>query len=201
MNSTPVVEVFFDYICPWCYLGTVRTDRLQKEYGVQLRWSVFPLHPETPPEGRELSDLFAGREAMIRDMQARLLQVAAAEGLPLTERSRTYNSRLAQELGKWAEEQSRGDEFRHAVYRAYFVEGINIALPEELLRIAAAVELPPDGARTVLLERSFAGAVDADWQRAMNLHITAVPSHLCNGKRLTGFASYEDFVRLIGEDR
>jgi predicted DsbA family dithiol-disulfide isomerase len=201
MNSTPVVEVFFDYICPWCYLGTVRTNRLQQEYGVQLRWSVFPLHPETPPEGRELAELFAGREAMIRDMQARLLQVAAAEDLPLTERSRTYNSRLAQELGKWAEQQGRGDQFRHAVYRAYFVDGVNIAQVEELVRIATAVGLPADEARIVLMERSFASAVEADWQRAMDLRITAVPTHLCGGKRLSGFAAYDDFVRLIGESR
>lgn len=177
----------------------MRTDRLQQQYGVQLRWSCFPLHPETPPEGRELAELFAGREAMLRDMLARLQQVATAEGLPLTERSRTYNSRLAQELGKWAEEQGRGDQFRHAVYKAYFVEGINIAQVEELMRIAAAVELPPDEARSVLAERSFAAAVDADWQRAMDLRITAVPTHLCGGKRLTGFTGYEDFVRLIGE--
>jgi predicted DsbA family dithiol-disulfide isomerase len=179
----------------------VRTDRLQQEYGVRLRWSVFPLHPETPPEGRELAELFAGREAMFRDMQARLLRIAAREGLPLAERSRTYNSRLAQELGKWAEEEGRGDEFRHAVYRAYFVEGVNIAQVEELLRIAAAAGLPADEARAALRERSFAAVVEADWQRAMDLRITAVPTHLCDGKRLTGFAAYEDFVRLIGESR
>ena len=177
----------------------MRTDRLQQEYGIQLRWSCFPLHPETPPAGRELSELFAGREEMIHDMQARLLQVAAAEGLPLTERSRTYNSRLAQELGKWAEEQGRGDQFRHAVYRTYFVEGVNIARVDELVRITAAVGLPPEEARSVLQERSFAAAVDADWQRAMGLRITAVPTHLCGGKRLAGFAAYDDFVRLIGE--
>ena len=179
----------------------MRTDRLQQEYGIQLRWRCFPLHPETPPEGRELAEIFAGREAMIRDMQARLLQVAVAEGLPLTERSRTYNSRLAQELGKWAEEQGRGDQFRHAVYRAYFVEGANIAQAEELVRIAAAAGLPADEARTVLTERSCAAAVDADWQRAIDLRITAVPTHLYGGKRLTGFAAYDDFVRLIGESR
>ena len=179
----------------------MRTDRLVQEYGVKLRWSVFPLHPETPIEGRELADLFAGREAMIRDMQSRLLQAAAAEGLPLTERTHTYNSRLAQELGKWAEQQGRGDQFRHAVYRAYFVEGVNIALVDELTRIAANAGLPPDGARNVLSERTFAAAVDADWQRAMDLRITAVPTHLCGGKRLAGFAGYDDFVRLIGENR
>ncbi len=179
----------------------MRTDRLQQEYGVQLRWSVFPLHPETPTEGTELSELFVGREAMLRDMQDRLLQLAAAEGLPLSERTRTCNSRLAQELGKWAESRERGDQFRRAVYHAYFVAGVNIALPDELVRIATAAGLPSDEAQQVLASRSYAPAVDADWERAMELRITAVPTHLCEGRRLTGFAPYDDFVRLIGEDR
>ena len=179
----------------------MRTERLQREYGVQLRWSAFPLHPETPLEGRELAELFAGREAMIRDMQARLLQVAAIEGVPLIERSRTYNSRLAQELGKWAEAQGHGNQFHQAVYRAFFVDGVNIALVDELVQIAAAVGIPADQARAVLAERSYAAAVDADWQRAMELHITAVPTHLCGGRRLSGFAAYDDFVRLIGKSR
>ena len=176
----------------------MRTDRLQREYGVELRWSVFPLHPDTPPEGQELSELFAGREEMIRNMQARLLQIAAAEGLPLAERTRTYNSRLAQELGKWAQSHGRDDQFRHAVYNAYFVEGVNIALGDDLVRIATTVGLPEDEAREVLARRSFSAAVDADWRRAAELGITAVPSHLCDGRRLTGFSSYDEFVRLIG---
>jgi len=147
----------------------------------------------------ELAELFAGREAMIRDMQARLQQIAAAEGLPLTQRTRTCNSRRAQELGKWAESLGRGDEFRRAVYHAYFVEGVNIGLREELVKIAATAGLPLAEAEATLATRSFAPAVDADWQRAGELRITAVPTHLCGGKRLSGFSSYEDFVRLIGE--
>lgn len=172
---------------------------MQQEYGVELRWSVFPLHPDTPMEGMELTELFAGREADIEAMQTRLSHVAAAEGVPLVGRTRTCNSRLAQELGKWAESRGAGDLYRHAVYRAYFVEGSNIALVDELLRIAGSVGLPVDEARTVLATRSFAAAVDADWQRAGELRITAVPTHLCAGKRLAGFSSYDDFVRLIGK--
>ena len=175
----------------------MRTDRLQLEYGVELRWSVFPLHPETPEEGTELARLFAGREEEIKAMQARLRQLAVAEGLPLTERSRTYNSRRAQELGKWAETKEKGDPFRKAVYRAFFAEGRNIALVDELVRIAGAVGLPADEARAVIAGGSFAAAVDADWQRAGELGITAVPTHLCGGKRLAGVASYDEFVRLI----
>ena len=177
----------------------MRTDRLQREYEVELRWTVFPLHPETPEEGVELAELFAGREEQIKAMQARLLQLAAAEGLPLAVRTRTYNSRRAQELGKWAEAQGNGDLFRKAVYRAYFVDGRNIAKVDELVRIAVAVGLPGDEARAVLTAGSFAAAVDADWQRAGELGITAVPSHLCAGKSLVGFSSYDDFVRLMGK--
>jgi predicted DsbA family dithiol-disulfide isomerase len=177
----------------------VRTDRLQREYGVELRWTVFPLHPETPEEGIELSELFAGRDEMIREMQARLRQQAQAEGLPLAERSRTCNSRHAQELGKWAEAQGKGAMYRHAVYEAYFVQGRNIALADELVRIVESVDLPGDRARAVLADGSFAAAVDADWQRSMDLGITAVPTHLCGGKRVVGFAPYDDFVRLIGK--
>lgn len=179
----------------------MRTDRLQREYGVELRWSVFPLHPEIPPEGMELAELFPGREAQLREMQAKLSQRALAEGLPpIGQRTRTYNSRLAQELGKWAESQGREEAFRHAVYHAFFGEGVNIALADELVRIAEAVGLPVEKAREVLATRSFAERVDADWQRARELRITAVPTHLCGERRLEGFGPYEDFVRLIGQE-
>ena len=147
----------------------------------------------------ELSELFAGREADIKSMQVMLSQLAIAEGIPLVERTRIYNSRHAQELGKWAESRGAGDLFRCAVYRAYFVDGSNIALVDELVRIAESVGLPLDEAREVLEARSFATAVDADWQRARELQITAVPTHLCRRKRLAGFSSYDDFVHLIGE--
>lgn len=173
---------------------------MQREYGVELRWSVFPIHPETPQEGKELSKLFAGREAEIGAMQERLSLLAAAEGLQLVKRTRTYNSRLAQELGKWAESQGAGDLFRRAVYRAYFVDGINISVADELAQIAASVGLSADDAHVVLATRSFGAEVDADWQRAGELRINAVPTHLCGARRLTGFSSYDDFVRLIGKD-
>jgi predicted DsbA family dithiol-disulfide isomerase len=114
-----------------------------------LRWTVFPLHPDTPEEGMELAELFAGREEQIKAMHARLRRLAVVEGLPLAERTRTCNSRRAQELGKWAEVQGKGDEFRKAVYRAYFVDGRNIANVDELVQIAEAVSLGGDEARAV----------------------------------------------------
>jgi len=177
----------------------VRTDRLQQEYGIELRWTVFPLHPETPEQGIELIELFAGKEEQIKTMQSKLVHQAAHEGLPLTERTRTYNSLRAQELGKWAEQQGQGDNFRRAVYHAYFVEGINISLVDELVQIAQSVGLSGDDARNVLKEKSYIEAVNADWKRARALGVTAVPTHIFEGKMLVGFASYDEFIHLIGK--
>jgi predicted DsbA family dithiol-disulfide isomerase len=175
----------------------VRTDRLGREYPLALRWTVFPLHPETPEEGRDLADLFASREAALPAMLSRLGKVAAAVGLPLAERSRTYNSRRAQELGKWAESQGKGDPFRRAVYHAYFAEGRNIARIDELVRLAEGVGLAGEEAWTVLMEGTWAAAVDADWERSRMAGVTAVPTHLFQGRRLVGFAPYEDFRKLV----
>ena len=176
----------------------MRTDRLHQEYGVELRFTAFPLHPETPEEGMELSKLFAGREELFEAMQTKLAYVAAIEGIPLTKRTRTYNSRLAQELGKLAESQGVGDPFHRAVYRAFFVDGINIALIDELLIIAESVGIQAVEARAALLTRGFAAAVDADWQRSRDMRISAVPTHLYKVKRFAGFGTYDDFVSLIG---
>ncbi len=113
----------------------MRTDRLRKNYEIEIRWRVFPLHPETPPEGLSLAELFRGRSVDIAQQILRLKNAARELGLPWSDREMTYNSRLAQELGKWAEEKGRGDEFHMAVYRAYFVDLKNIGDTRELIRI------------------------------------------------------------------
>jgi predicted DsbA family dithiol-disulfide isomerase len=144
----------------------------------------------------ELSDLFAGR-LDISDALVRLQQVAAEVGLPLGDNTRIFNSRRAQELGKWAEELGCGNAFRDAVFRAYFVEGRNIAKPEELKLIAESAGLPVDDAVRVLDEDRFATAVDADWERALAFGITAVPTHIYGRYKLVGFHPYEALRRLV----
>jgi predicted DsbA family dithiol-disulfide isomerase len=177
----------------------VRTDRLHRQYGVELRWTVFPLHPDTPEEGLELSALYPGRDAEIDAVRSRLSSLAAEEGLPMGRRTRTYNSRRAQELGKWAEAEGAGDSFRRAVYRSLFAYGTNIALADELVRIAASVGLPSGEGEAVLSGGRFAAAVDADWRRATALGVDAVPTHICGERRLVGFGAYERFEQLIGK--
>ena len=176
----------------------MRIEQLCREFDLEPRWTVFPLHPETPDEGRELSELFAGMD--VAGMMAELQRRAAGLGLPFGSRSHTYNSRRAQELGKWAEEQGCGDVFRAAVYHAYFAAGRNIARPGVLLEICQPLGLPLDQAREVLETGSYAASVDADWDRARMLGIRSVPSHVYRNRLLVGFRDYPAFRQLITGD-
>ena len=131
---------------------------------MKVEWVHFPLHPDTPAQGRSLDDLFAERNVDRKAMHAQMKARMDAEGLPYGERTMTYNSRLAQELGKWADTQPGGDALHDALFRAYFVGGRDISQPAVLLEIASSVGLPVDGARGALEKRTFKDAVDADWK-------------------------------------
>ncbi|OGP78009.1 MAG: hypothetical protein A2V86_14990 [Deltaproteobacteria bacterium RBG_16_49_23] len=164
---------------------------------METRWTAFPLHPETPEEGMTLEELFAGRPVHIKKIMSHLKQVADELGLPLSERKKTYNSRLAQELGKWAEKKGRRDVFHEAVFRAYFVGGRNIGKMDELIDLAKSIGLPEKEARSTLELRTMKEAVDSDWERSRTLGITAVPTFMADHQTVVGFQSYEVIEQLL----
>ena len=183
----------------------MRIEKLRVEHNVQVEWVHFPLHPDTPAEGRSLADLFAGRNVDRQAMHAQMKARMDAEGLPYGERTMTYNSRLAQELGKWADTQPGGEALHDALFRAYFVEARDISRPEVLLEIAKQVGLSPDGAREVLEKRTFKAAVDQDWALSRHYGITGVPTFVADGRGVVGAQPYEVLERLVrqaasGED-
>ena len=175
----------------------MRVEKLVETWNVAIRWVHFPLHPETPPGGVELQELFVGREAMLATMRQRLQALMAAEGLPYGDRTRTYNSRLAQELGKWADTQPGGDAFHDTLFRAFFVDLEDISDPDTLVRLASQAGLPRDEARQVLEGRLFREAVDQDWTRSRSLGITGVPTFVAAGRGVVGAQPYEALEQLV----
>jgi predicted DsbA family dithiol-disulfide isomerase len=179
----------------------VRIERLRKEHGVKVKWVHFPLHPETPAEGRSLEDLFAGRGYDIPKMQAQMRARMEAEGLPYGTRTMTYNSRLAQELGAWADTQPGGEAIHDAMFRAYFVDAKNIGDPKVLVEIATAVGLPADKAREVIEKRTHKEAIDADWQKSHQYGGTGVPTFVAGQRGVVGAQPYEVLEELVKQAR
>jgi predicted DsbA family dithiol-disulfide isomerase len=164
---------------------------------VTVEWIAFPLHPDTPKQGRSLEALFRDRDFDLETARLHLEQEAGRLGLPFGNRQMTYNSRKAQELGKWAEQMGRGGAFHLAVFQAYFVHGRNIALADELLTICDAIGLATEAAEEALADPRYGAAVDLDWQRSHTEGVTAAPTFMAGGRRLVGAHPYGAIEKLI----
>jgi predicted DsbA family dithiol-disulfide isomerase len=159
---------------------------------VNVKFTHFPLHPETPPEGKK-RDPNPTRDERMKALMDQ-------EGLPFTVgREMTYNSRLAQELAKWAESKGKGYEIHDPIFRAFFVDAKNIGDPAVLAEIAASLALPKDEALDALHNRSLKDAVDADWRRSAEVGVNAVPTFVMGGYGLVGAQPYETLEKLVAK--
>jgi len=134
------------------------------------------------------------------DIQAkndRMRGLMEAENLPYNDRSHTFNSRLAQELGTWADTHPGGNAFHMAVYQAYFVENRNVGDPEVLLDLAKTAGLDVDAAQDVLENRTFKDAVDADWSKSREYGVTGVPTFVAGGQGCVGAQPYEVIASML----
>jgi predicted DsbA family dithiol-disulfide isomerase len=175
----------------------VRIEKLKRNFDVDVKLVHFPLHPDTPPEGRPMADYFAARGLDPEVMYERMKDRMDAEGLPYGKRTHTYNSRLAQELGKWADTQAGGEALHDAFYRAYFVDARNIGDPDVLLDLVGSVDLSVDAAREVIEQRTFKDAVDADWEKAHRYGVTGVPTFVAGGYGVVGAQPYDVLEGLV----
>jgi len=146
-------------------------------------------------------------------MMQNLKKTAANLGLPLGNRQKTYNSRLAQELGKWAETKNTGDAFHTEAFKVYFVDGKNIAKLPVLLDLAEFTKrfspgglnntqvwrkgLKREEAESVILNRTFKEAVDEDWALSIKNGIKAVPTFKMKNDQLVGAQSYGTLERMF----
>ena len=119
------------------------------------------------------------------------------EGLPYGRRTHTYNSRLAQELGKWADTKPGGAAIHDALYRAYFVGAREHRRHRGAARRGALGRARPRGGADVLEERRFKDAVDADWAKSRQLGVTGVPTFVAGGYGVVGAQPYEVLVQLV----
>ena len=177
----------------------MRIEKLRQNYDIDIKLVHFPLHPDTPPEGREMAGFYAERgldpDKMYQDMKERM----DAEGLPYGKRTHSYNSRLAQELGKWSETVEGGETLEKEFYKAYFVDSRNIGDVDVLLDCVEAAGLSVDEARTIIEQRTFEQAVDEDWAKSQQYGVSGVPTYVAGGYGVVGAQPYEVLEKLMQE--
>lgn len=191
------LEIYSDFNCTWCYFDKPLIKKLKREYNIKIRYRAFPLHPDIPDGGMPIEELFGSNFPLMNDKMQKLELIAASLRLPLAKRSTISDSRLSQELAKWAETEGKLEEYQDAIYAAYFSRGQNIADKTILSEIAGACGLSKAEAIEIMETGAFSEAVDADWEKSEELGIMVAPTYIMNGTKMMGSQTYEKLEELM----
>lgn len=194
------ITVFSDYICPFCYIGDARLNRLKDDYSLRVNWCFLEIHPDTPAEGMPVSGL-GYEEATWNQMMLSLKAMAGEEQLPFREHDFTTSSHSALLLAE-AVKRSAAEVFytlHRRLFEALFVKGENIG-DRDLLRLIARQA----GVEQSLVERAWQDPQYEHhlkhYQRAaQDLNVRATPTFFIGERagRVDGALPYRDLLRVI----
>jgi len=194
------LQIFTDYVCPWCYLGQARLKNVVSKYKVKLDIIHFPLHPNTPKEGRNLLDLFRCSQEELNQKNSMMSKLMNEENLEYNNREYTYNSRLAQELGYWAQFKYSNDVIHDELYKSYFINKKNIYEIDILLNAASRAKLPYEEAKEILEKRTYKDVIDKHWEYSYKIGVTGVPTYILEKSCLVGAQQEKHFHELFKKE-
>jgi predicted DsbA family dithiol-disulfide isomerase len=212
-DSTPFrpnlrLTVVFDYICPWCYIGFTRIERLRSNFDIELDACAYDLRPGTPPEGVSRAEASKGRIYPPGYLE-NLRQTALDSGIDMKRPPLIPNTRLAHEATEFAKEHGKLWEIHRALLAAYFEEERDLGDINAVCDIGAGIGLDSAALREALTSHGYATEVQRqmDWSRADG--VTGVPTVVFNDRfSLVGAQDYDVFrdvanrvVKLSAADR
>ncbi len=156
-DETLTIDVVSDVVCPWCYVGEKRLGlALADEQGpVEIRWRPFQLDPTIPQGGLDRAEYMErkfGKGGRLKEVHDRLTALGAEVGIPFAfdRIRRAPNTLDAHRLIRWAASTGRQAEAVDRLFRAYFVEGLDVGDPAVLVPIARECGLDPESVATLL---------------------------------------------------
>lgn len=186
-----VVQVFSDYVCPYCYLGEAAVRNAAAITGAEIVWRAYQLREDGPPKFEPRSErMNAAWGNSIYPMAERL-------GVKINQPSRAPLTRLAHEAAAWARARHSFEPFHQRLFKAFFLEDKDIGELAVLKDIAWQAGLNPSDLEAALKENRMADEVDEDLLIARTYGVAMVPSFVIGGHVLAGVQDEAVLIRAI----
>jgi predicted DsbA family dithiol-disulfide isomerase len=200
------IEVIYDLICPWCFIGTrrlMRALRRRPEYAVSIKWRPFLLNPDMPRGGMSRVDYLTrkfGAEDRARRLFTSITQLGRGEDIlfRFDQIKRSPSSVDAHRLVGYASGFGRAEIVADAIFTAYFTDGLDIGSAEVLVRVAMQCGLDRREARDYLASGDGTDQVHGDNLRAHRLGINGAPCFVLGRRHAIAGAQEEEVLdRLL----
>ncbi len=181
------IQIYSDYICPFCFLGKAVIHELEKEFPLNVEWLPFELHPNTPAEGMRWDTCYTGMnyENFFNNVVNRGKNMGIS--INITPHPLMYNSHLALQAGEFAKEHEMFDSFHEAMFDAYFHDGLNIGSIEIIVALARRTGLDSQALEAALHENIYAPRILELAAMAKEKRISSAPTFEIAGcEKITG---------------
>lgn len=206
-GAAPIrIDFHFDTTCPWCFIGKRRLGRAlaqRPEIPAETRWMPFLLNPDLPPEGlprQAYLERKFGADRRIERILAAVSQAGATEDIrfDFARIERTPHTALSHQLVRFANSFGCQADVVEALFKAYFVDGLDIGDVEVLLDIGARFDLPLGPLAKHFANEAVVDGIQRDNARAGHMGITGVPAIVIDQAfALAGAQDPEILVRLL----
>ncbi|MDQ0057971.1 DsbA family oxidoreductase [Paenibacillus harenae] len=202
------VEIWSDYVCPFCYIGKRRFElglsKFEHNDKIEVVYRSFELDPGADAEsGKSTYEMLSKKYGMtIEQAKANTVNVAqqAAEvGLTFNfdgqVETNTFDSHR---LMHFAASQGKDKELSERLFKAHFTDNDNVGNREKLAQLAAEVGLDAEAATKVLASDVYADAVRGEENEGSTLGIRGVPYYVFDRKyAVSGAQAPETFLSTL----
>lgn len=169
---------------------------LERNHRVEVEWLPYELRPEPAP----LPDVAGADGERYRTNWARgVAPLAEQFGLEMRFPPVKPRSRLAHEAAEFAREQGRFEEMRQAIFRAYFVDNLDIGQLEVLVEVGDSIGLDREALRRALEAGRYTERVMELEDVSRRLGVRAVPTIVIGGLGVEGVRPYDVLRRVLEE--
>lgn len=184
--STPTIDVYVDYVCPFCFLVEPAIEELKRDRDVRVRVRPFELRPDPVPTLRPEDDYLP------RVWRDAVYPMAERVGVPVrlpsvSPQPRTEKAFLVLQL---AQEQGLAEDYSRAMFAAFFQEDRDIGDEDVIVDIAETLGMDAASVRQAMSSPERLRQHRADLAHATEtVGVTAVPGIVVNGTLLQGVPS------------
>lgn len=175
-NTSKTIRVYYDFICPFCYVGNKYAERLRQEFGVEFEWIGWEIHADAEKDGEKREHL---EHSFIIKRLAYDLNIAFSVP-PIR-----VNTRLALQGAEYAKDHGKFREYFERVMDEYWIKGTNISTLQTLTSIAQMIGLDAEDFSEALRRNTYENKV-LDDAGADQLDIQYVPTFVFGGFRVIG---------------
>lgn len=185
------VDIWSDVVCPFCYIGKKRLERVAKDAGVELEifWHTYQIDPDASASQdisntQRLAQKYDRTLEEVEEMQENIAKMAKAEGIDFQwQNTKAGNSFNAHRIIHLAQSKGLGNQAEEAFFHAYMTEGLAIGEREVVEEIASRIGLENGEVEDVLNSNDFAEFIKYDENLAREqLNVQGVPFFIFNQK-------------------